>query len=110
MPREKMKRKRADDDRPINTEITDEDNLLMAMMKSALRQKEVTRGDFKQLYENDSDMNNSLRAIEQGGNLSWGRFQDLTSRMKINYDLQLYDKDGTAISQDKPKPVKKKKK
>ena len=33
MPREKIKRKRVDDMRPINTDIVDDDNSLMSMMK-----------------------------------------------------------------------------
>lgn len=97
MPKEKIKRKRADDLRPINTDVSDEDNSLMSMTKSILNKKEITRGEFKQLYDNDSDMNNSLRTIEQGGNLSFPRFDDLNRRMNLFYNITVYDKDGMIV-------------
>lgn len=97
MPREKIKRKRADDGRPINTDINDEDGGLLVLMKTALKKKEVTRSDFKQLYDNDSDMNNSLRQIEAGNTLSWGKFTDLADRMHLPYKLQLFNTDGSVI-------------
>lgn len=96
----KQKRKRNDDSRPINTEISEQDNTLMSMMKQTLQTKEITRGDFKDLYNNDSDMNNCLRCIEVGGNLSWPRFTDLAERIPgVNIRMQIYDNDGAVISE-----------
>lgn len=100
MPREKIKRKRVDDMRPINTDIVDDDNSLMSMMKSILNKREVTRGDFKQLYDNDSDMNNSLRTIEQGGNLSYPRFEDLNNRLGVGFKIVAYDKNSLEILEE----------
>lgn len=97
MPREKIKRKRADDGRPINTDINDEDGGLLVLMKTALKKNEVTRSEFKQLYDNDSDMNNSLKQIESGNSLSWKKFTDLADRMHLPYKLQLFNTDGSVI-------------
>ena len=110
MIKEKVKRRRVDDNRPIMTDIKDEDNQLMALAKTVLREKEVTRGDFKELYDNDSDMNNSLRSVESSGNLSWSRFTDICDRMGVSYEITLKDKDGNIIEDtSKPKAKKKKK-
>jgi len=109
MIKEKVKRRRVDDNRPIMTDIKDEDNQLMALAKTVLREKEVTRGDFKELYDNDSDMNNSLRSVESSGNLSWSRFTDICDRMGVSYEITLKDKDGNIIEDtSKSKPKKKK--
>lgn len=111
MIKEKVKRRRVDDNRPIMTDIKDDDNQLMTLAKTLLQEKEVTRGDFKELYDNDSDMNNSLRCVECGGNLSWSRFTDICDRMGISYDITLRDKDGNVVGDaTKPKIAKKKKK
>lgn len=98
-PKPKDKRKRNDDDRPIDTEIKDNDNTLMILIKTALKHNDVTRGDFKLLYQNVSDMNNSLRCIENGENLSWARFVDLCRRLGVTYDLSIYANDQTKILQ-----------
>ena len=102
--KEKIKRKRADDSRPINTDIYDQDSPLMVLMKTALQKKGITRGDFKALYTNscdsDSDMNNALRQIETQNNLSWARFTDLADRLGLDYSLDLYDKNGVIESVD----------
>lgn len=87
------RKKRTDDDRPIDLSIKDTDNSLMVLIKTALSYKKITRGDFKQMYNNDSDMNNALRCIESGDNLSWARFTDLAQRLNISYNLKIYDKD-----------------
>lgn len=105
IPKEKIKRKRVDDSRPINTDISDQDSPLMVLMKTALRKKGITRGDFKMLYSNDgfstdSDMNNALRQIETQNNLSWARFTDLSDRLGLDYSLNLYDKQGVIESVD----------
>lgn len=104
IPKEKIKRKRVDDSRPINTDISDQDSPLMVLMKTALRKKGVTRGDFKMLYSDgfstDSDMNNALRQIETQNNLSWARFTDLSDRLGLDYSLNLYDKQGIIESVD----------
>jgi hypothetical protein len=57
----KERRRRTDDTRPIDTTVKDTDNTLMILIKSALQQKNITRGDFRRLYPNLSDMNNILR-------------------------------------------------
>ena len=98
-PRDRIKRKRADDCKSIDTKIKDIDSSLMILIKTALEYKNVTRGEFKQLYDNDSDMNNALRVIENGGSLSWARFTDFCQRLRLNYDLKLFDggKENTLI-------------
>lgn len=93
-PEKINRRKRSDDDRPIDTNIKDTDNTLMVMIKTGFKQKGITRGDFKEKYTSDSDMNNALRCIENGDNLSWARFTDLCQRFSMYYDLCLYDADG----------------
>jgi hypothetical protein len=90
-PKPKDKRKRNDDDRPIDTSIKDTDNTLMILIKTALLHKNITRGDFKASYTNVSDMNNALRCIENGENLSWARFIDLCQRFHIVYNLSIFD-------------------
>lgn len=117
IPKEKIKRKRADDGRLINTDISDQDSPLMVLMKTALQKKGITREKFKELYntpyDNDSDMNNSLRQIETQNNLSWARFTDLSERLGLDYSLNLYDKSGVIESVDTgsvPTRSKKKKK
>lgn len=87
----RSKRNRVDDGRPIDTGIKDNDNSLMILTKTALRKKGITRGQFKSVYSNDSDMNNALRTIENGDNLSWARFVDFCQRFNFYYDLKLYD-------------------
>lgn len=84
------KRKRSDDERLIDTEIKDTDNELMVCIKSVIKELGITRGDFKALYDNISDMNNSLRCIEKGENLSWSRYIDLCRRLGVSYVLRMY--------------------
>ena len=111
--KEKIKRKRADDSRPINTDINDEDNPLLVMTKEALSKKSITRGTFKSLYDNDSDMNNCLRHIETQNTLSWSRFTDISERLGLDYSVTLKDKNGNVISSfdtAAPIPVKPKRK
>jgi hypothetical protein len=84
------RRRHYEDERPIDTTIKDIDNNLMVLIKTALQAKNITRGDFKILYPNVSDMNNILRCIEKGDNLSWARFTDLVSKLGITYNLSIY--------------------
>jgi hypothetical protein len=93
----KERRKRADDDRPIDTTIKNTDNTLMLLIKSALQQKNITRGDFRRLYPNTSDMNNILRCIENGERLSWPKFTDLAEKLHITYSLEIFDEDNNVI-------------
>ena len=90
------KRKRPDDDKPINTVIKDSDNSLMVMIKTGLKHKGITKGDFKAAYNSDSDMHNALWCVENGDNLSWSRFTDMCQRFDLDYDLCLYDTDKTS--------------
>jgi hypothetical protein len=92
----KDKRKRSDDARPIDTSIKDDDNTLMILIKKALQYRNITRGDFRKLFDNTSDMNNMLRCIECGDKLSWSRFTDMMYRLNLKYDLLVYEimKDG----------------
>ncbi len=109
--KEKIKRKRADDSRPINTDINDDDNPLLVMTKEALAKNGITRGRFKEMYPgNDSDMNNCLRHIETQNTLSWSRFTDVAERMGLDYSVTLKDKNGNIISSfdTAPEPIKKK--
>jgi hypothetical protein len=93
-----MRRKRVDDERPIDTTLKDTDNALMVFIKIALRKKKITRGDFRKLYTNVSDMNNVLRCIEKGDSLSWMRFTDLLDRLQLTYNLDVYDNDEIIVS------------
>ena len=90
-----IRRNRPDDDNPINTEIKDTDNSLMVMIKTGLKHKGITRGDFKNSYDKDSDMHNALWRIENEDKLSWDRFTDLCRRFGLHYSLSLYDEVGT---------------
>ena len=90
-----IRRNRPDDDNPINTDIKDTDNSLMVMIKTGLKHKGVTRGDFKNSYDKDSDMHNALWRIENEDKLSWDRFTDLCRRFGLHYSLSLYDEVGT---------------
>jgi hypothetical protein len=87
------RRRHYDDERPIDTLIKDTDNTLMILIKTALQFKNITRGDFKTFYPNVSDMNNLLRCIEKGDNLSWARFTDLVVKLGISYRLSIYSDD-----------------
>jgi hypothetical protein len=89
----RQRKKRSEDDRPIDTTVKDSDNTLMILIKSAIQYKNITRGEFRKLYPNISDMNNILRCIEKGENLSWTRFTDLVERLCITYRLSIYDND-----------------
>jgi hypothetical protein len=93
----KERRRRTDDDRPIDTTIKDTDNTLMILIKSALQYKNITRGDFKRYYPNISEMNNILRCIEKGENLSWPRFMDLIDKIGVCYTLSIDDNDDIPI-------------
>ncbi len=86
-----VRRNRPGDENPINTVIKDTDNELMVKAKAGLKYKEVTRGDFKNSYEKDSDMHNALWCIENQDTLSWARFTDLCNRFGIGYTLTIYD-------------------
>lgn len=113
--KEKVKRVRKDDSRPINTDITDQDSPLLIMMKEALAKEGITKQTFKSFYDNDSDFNNCLRHIETQNTLSWGRFDDLRDRMDLECEVTLKRKDGTVVSQFNtaspvmPETIKKKK-
>jgi hypothetical protein len=90
----KERRKRTDDDRPIDTTSKDADNALMLFIKAALQFKNITRGDFRRLYPNLSDMNNILRCIEKGDNLSWRRFTELIDKLNVIYHLDIFDNES----------------
>jgi hypothetical protein len=97
LPLRERKRK-VEDDRPIDTTIKDTDNTLMILLKTALQYKNIVRGDFRQFYPNVSDMNNILRCIEKGDNLSWARFTDLLEKLHIPYNLSIYDEHDVIIN------------
>jgi hypothetical protein len=94
----KERRRRIDDDRPIDTTVKDSDNSLMILIKVALQKNNITRGDFRVLYPNTSDMNNILRCIEKGDSLSWARFTDLLEKLKGTYRIITYDENHNEIS------------
>jgi hypothetical protein len=97
----KERKRRTDDDRPIDTTIKGTDNTLMILVKSVIQKKNITRGHFKEFYQNVSDMNNILRCIEKGENLSWTRFNDLIEKLNASYKLSVYDEDDTVIEETK---------
>jgi hypothetical protein len=87
----KERHRKTDDTRPIDTTAKDTDNTLMLLIKASLQYKNINRGDFRKLYPNISDMNNILRCIESGDNLSWARFTDLIGKLDgITYGLEIY--------------------
>jgi hypothetical protein len=85
------RKRRSEDDRPIDTRVKDTDNTLMVLIKASLQHKNVSRGDFRKLYPNISDMNNVLRCIEKGDNLSWTRFNELLEKLSMTYELDVKD-------------------
>jgi hypothetical protein len=87
------RKKRSEDDRPIDTRVKDTDNTLMVLIKAALQHKNISRGDFRKIYPNISDMNNVLRCIEKGDNLSWARFNELLEKVNMTYGLEIKDAD-----------------
>jgi hypothetical protein len=89
----KNRKKRSEDDRPIDTTVKDTDNTLMILIKAALQHKNITRGDFRKLYPNISDMNNILRCIEKGENFSWTRFTNMLDKLNLSYRLSIWDDD-----------------
>jgi hypothetical protein len=93
------RKRRVEDDRPIDTISKESDNTLMLLIKSSIQHKNITRGDFRRLYPNISDMNNILRCIEKGENLSWARFTDLLDKLEVTYTLEVYDDKGEIITQ-----------
>ena len=92
-----QRRRRADDDVKIKAPIKDTDNTLMVLIKTLIDKKNITRGDFKELYTNVSDMNNVLRCIISDENLSWARFTDLCDKLDVQYDMTIRDKNGDEI-------------
>lgn len=94
---QRIKHHRADDDKPVNTAIGETDNILMRLGKTTLEKKNVTRGDYRNLYDTDSETNNSLRTIENGGNLSFPRFIDIVSRLGGSVDIKVHDADGSVL-------------
>jgi hypothetical protein len=109
----KQKRERVEDTTLVNAEIADQDNSLMTMIKTSFQKKHVTKGDFKSAYDNDSDMNNCLRCIENGGNLSWNRATDVADRLNIGIKVSMYNVDNPnevyceLDTGEPPEPVKK---
>jgi hypothetical protein len=91
------RKKRTEDDRPIDTTSKDSDNTLMLLVKSAIQYRNITRGDFRRMYPNISDMNNILRCIEKGDILSWPRFNDLIDRMNVSYKLSVFDNETNEL-------------
>lgn len=87
----KERRKRADDERDIDTSIKENDNTLMVLTKQSIKNKKVTRGDFRKMFESTSDMNNMLRQIEVGDNLSWSRFTEMLDKLNLKYYLTVYE-------------------
>jgi hypothetical protein len=96
----KERRKRTDDSRPIDTTVKDEDNTLMVLVKQALKYRGITRGEFRKLFDNTSDMNNMLRCIECGDKLSWPRFTDMIFRLNLKYDLAVYSETENGEKED----------
>jgi hypothetical protein len=95
----RSRKKRVEDDRPIDTTSKETDNNLMLLIKTAIQHRNITRGDFRKLYPNISDMNNILRCIEKGENLSWARFTDLIDKLQVTYSLEIFDNNGAIITQ-----------
>ena len=83
------KKRVVDNSRLIDTTIRDEDNELMVITKQLLSENGVTIDQFKQLFDNVSDMNNMRRAIECGGqgNFSWNRFIQMTEKLGYTHRL-----------------------
>jgi hypothetical protein len=92
------RRKKTEDDRVIDTTSKDTDNTLMVLIKSALQHKNISRGDFRRIYPNLSDMNNILRCIEKGDTLSWGRFNDILEKLDMTYSLSIFDENKEIIN------------
>jgi hypothetical protein len=87
----KERRKRADDEREIDTSIKEHDDTLMVLTKQSLRTKHITRGDFRKLFESTSDMNNMLHQIEIGDKLSWSRFTEMNEKLGLKYNVTVYE-------------------
>lgn len=88
----KDRRRRVDDEKPIDITIRDNDNTLMILIKQALRVKGINRGHFRKMFKSTSDMNNMLRQIENGESLSFARFSEMINKLNLEYDLVVYEK------------------
>lgn len=77
------------DNNILDTEIKQDDNELMVMIKELL--KGMTIGTFKKLFPADklSEMYNMKRCIEQGTNLSIDRFSWLVHAMNLHYQITI---------------------
>ncbi len=94
LPREKAVSREDDESRPLRTDIYLEDNELMVIIKERL--KGYTLQQFKDMYNDISDMNNARRTIEYPGqgNLSWNRFKDILGRSHANFEIIVYADDA----------------
>lgn len=75
--------------RLLSIQVADEDNDLMVIVKNLLRN--YTVDDFKNLFTDVSEMYNMLRAIENGGDLSWNRFRTMIEKIGLEYSLHVID-------------------
>ena len=73
----------------IKCTINDGDNSLSVIIKRYFQEIGITKSEFKNLFlDKPSEVSNTFRKIEDGS-LSWNRFVDLCSRLKISFNLNL---------------------
>lgn len=82
------------DDQLLPTNPTDDDNLLLLMLKLLMKDRHLTENGFKKLFDSTSEMNNMKRLIFNGnGLLSWGKFITMTEKLNADVVISILDRD-----------------
>lgn len=83
------------DDTLLPTNPSDDDNLLLLMLKLVMRYRNLTESKFKKLFDSTSEMNNMKRLIFNGnGGLSWSKFVTMTDKLNTDVVISIVDRDS----------------
>lgn len=88
---DKESKKETDDSETLDLSVKPGDDTPLIIVKELL--KGFTKNSFRELFDNDSDMNNMRRAIEKSpnGQLSLNRFRAILEKLGLKYKIYVFE-------------------
>ena len=80
---------------PLNTEISKEDSVLMQLMKESIAKRPVTKRMLKGMTKLEID--NLQYVFKHSHNMTFGRFEDLSRRLKLRLRISTDSKLGMSL-------------
>lgn len=83
------------DDTPLQCDPSENDNILLILLKLVMKHRNLTENGFKKLFTNASEMNNMKRLIFHGnGVLSWPKFNTMIESLGADINIRIIDKES----------------